>query len=476
MELAFYGAAGEVTGSCYLLRTASARVLIDCGLFQGSAGDLVRNARALPFDARSLDAVIVTHAHLDHTGRLPRLVQDGFRGPVFCTRMTRPLTDLLLMDAAALQMADVQRRNRQRDRRGCPPGRFCEPLFTEGDVKTLLGLVRTAPMDKPVPVAPGIAATFVDSGHIIGSASVVLTASDGPRTRTVVFSGDVGNPGTPVIRDPVAPVVGHADAVVLESTYGDRDHKPLDATIDELCEVLHKAWADGGKVLIPAFSIGRTQTLIYDLARLHEAGRLPRGVQVYLDSPMGIEATRMYEADPSLYDDETRALVTAGQRPLSFPGLRMLRSGQESRSMNDHKGPAVIIAGAGMATGGRIVHHLARHLPDPRTHVLITGFQAYGTLGRRLVDKERRVRIMGLPVDVHAQVHTLGGFSAHGGSSTLIAWAREVLAQQKHPGERAPGFYLTHGEAKPRAALAEALRHDLRVPVHMPLLGDVVSL
>jgi metallo-beta-lactamase family protein len=478
MELSFYGAAGEVTGSCYLLRAGRSRVLVDCGLFQGSASDLVRNARGLPFVPRELSAVVVTHAHMDHTGRLPLVVREGYRGGVWCTRLTQPLTDLLLRDAAELQLADAKRRAKVRGERGCGPGRFCEPLFLESDVTRLVRQMRVVPFEHEQQVAPGVSVRFVDSGHIIGSASVVVTLSEGPRTARVVFSGDIGNPGTPIIRDPIAPRVPRADVVVLESTYGDRDHKPIDTTLDELVEVIHQAAADGGKVLIPSFAVGRTQTLIYDLARLYEAGRLPKGLAVLVDTPLGIEATRLYELDPSLFDEEARRLLKDGHRPLRFPGLRMLRSGQESREVNAMKGPAVVIAGAGMATGGRIVHHLLHHLGDARTHVVIAGFQARGTLGRRLVDRERYVRILGQVVEVRAKVHTLGGFSAHAGQSVLVKWASDVLGQH-HDGPAGPGrkprCVLTHGEAGPRAALAQVLGERLGVTCELPVYGQTIS-
>jgi len=493
MKLSFFGAAGEVTGSCYLLEAGGARVLIDCGLFQGSAGDLVRNARALPFDPRSLDAMVVTHAHLDHTGRLPIVVREGFGGPVWSSRPTVPLTDLLLRDAAELQAADVRRRARARGERGCPPGRFCEPLFVEQDVARLVRQMRPVALEQDQRVAPGVSVRFVDSGHIIGSASVVVTANEGGRTARLVFSGDIGNPGTPILRDPIAPSIGPggADVVVLESTYGDRDHKPIDATIDELVEVVSRAWAEGGKVLIPSFAVGRTQTLIYHFARLQEAGRLPNGLAVLVDTPLGIEATKLYEMDASFFDQESRALMREGHRPLQFPGLRMLRTGQESQVVNTMKGCAVVIAGAGMCTGGRIVHHLLHHLSDARTHVVIAGYQAHGTLGRRLVDREKFVRIMGQGVEVRAQVHTMGGFSAHGGQSVLVKWAQEVLGQCGDDAISAgaavtggsgagavraqPRVMLTHGERGPRMALAGVLRERLGVACELPGYGAVVE-
>jgi metallo-beta-lactamase family protein len=476
MKIAFYGAAGEVTGSCYLVTTSRARVLVDCGIFQGAATDLVRNARPEPFDPRDLSAIVVTHAHADHTGRLPKLVRDGLRCPLYCTQPTIMLSDLLLRDAAEIQKSDVMRRNRKRTQRECPPGRFCEPLFTEQQVAQTIAMMRAVALDAETTIAPGVSVRFVDSGHIIGSTSVVLTLTDENGTRTIVFSGDIGNPGTPIIKDPIAPVAPEADLVIVESTYGDRDHKPLDGTIEELTAILHDARSTGGKVLIPSFAVGRTQTLIYDLGRLWHAGRIPRDLPVFIDSPLAIEATRLYEMDPRLFDDETRAIRDHGEQPLRFPGLRFLRSGEESRTINKLKGPAVVIAGAGMCTGGRIVHHLLNHLHDTRTHVVMVGYQAQNTLGHRIIERPRYVRIMGQTVPVNAQIHTLGGLSAHAGQRDLMHWSRATITGGRAPGQPLPRVILTHGERGPRAALAAKLKAELGVDCTLPVFGDVVSL
>jgi metallo-beta-lactamase family protein len=482
MKIGFYGAAGEVTGSCYLVTTSRARVLIDCGIFQGSATDMVRNARPPGFDHRSLDAVVVTHAHMDHTGRLPLLSKHGMRCPLYATRLTIALADLLLRDTAEIQKQDTMRRNRKRADRHCPPGRFCEPLYTEADVAKTIGAMRPIALNREVDVAPGVTARFVDSGHIIGSTSIVLRCRDDAAEKTIIFSGDVGHAGTPIIRDPIPPVIctqregGRPDVVVLESTYGDRDHKPLEETFDELIAILHEARATGGKVLIPSFAVGRTQTLIYDLARWWHDGRIPKDLPVFIDSPLAIEATRLYEMDPTLFDEETRALRHVGQHPLRFPGLRFLRSGDESRMINNYAGPCVVIAGAGMATGGRIVHHLFNHLANPRTHVVIVGFQALNSLGRRLVERQPEVRINGQMIQVRAKVHTLGGLSAHAGRSELIRWAESTIGQATHaPGATAPRVILTHGEHGPRTALASALSTRLGIRCDLPRFGDEID-
>ncbi|MBY0308850.1 MAG: MBL fold metallo-hydrolase [Phycisphaerales bacterium] len=481
MQIQFLGAAGEVTGSCYLLTAGRSNVLLDCGLFQGGATANLKNRRPFPFNPAELSGVILTHAHLDHTGRLPILTRAGLSCRVHCTRPTLPLTDVLLRDAAALQKQDFLRRQYKKSQRGCDPvtGAGCGPLFEEADAASLVRLLVGVPFDTDHPVAPGISVRFIDSGHIIGSASCVVTLRDGQKQRTVVFSGDIGQPGTPVIRDPIAPRVPEADAVVLESTYGDKDHKPIPETIESFAGVLTGAIQTGGKVLVPAFAVGRTQTLIYVIARLQEAGRLPKDLPVFVDTPLGIEATRIYNTDPTLFDDETRAVRAAGNAALSFRSLRFTRTGQESKGLNDLRGPAVIIAGAGMCTGGRILHHLRNRAGDPATSIVIAGFQAQGTLGRQLVElkdvpltQRRPVRIFGQPVDVRARIVTLNGFSAHAGQSTLVEWARQCLGACTRP----PRLYLTHGEQAPRLALAEKVKAATGVGAALPMFGDVAEL
>lgn len=475
MQIQFLGAAGEVTGSCYLLTAGRSRVLLDCGLFQGGTSAGLKNRRPLPFDPASLDAVIVTHAHLDHTGRLPMLAKHGLKCKVHCTRPTVPLTDILLRDAAALQKQDFLRRQYKRGQRGCDivTGQGCGPLFEEADVMALTRLMVSSAFDEAREVAPGVSVKFIDSGHIIGSASCVVKMQDsGGKRRTIVFSGDIGNPGTPIIRDPIAPTVAEADAVVLESTYGDKDHKPVPETIEAFAAVLNEAIQTGGKVLIPAFAVGRTQTLIYVIARLQEEGKLPKNLPVFVDTPLGIEATKIYDMDPSLFDDETRAVRAAGHAALRFPSLKFTRTGQESKGLNDLRGAAVIIAGAGMCTGGRILHHLRNRLDDRATSVVIAGFQAEGTIGRQLVEKAKQVRIFGQPVTVEAKIYSLGGFSAHGGQSTLVEWAKQCVGACT----KKPTVYLTHGEQKQRLALAARLKTEVGVESKLPMFAEVADL
>lgn len=497
MNIQFLGASGEVTGSCYVLETSRARVMVDCGLFQGGPGAEIRNRRPLAGLAPTLDAVVLTHAHLDHSGRLPVLARSGLRARVWCTPTTVQLADILLRDAAHLQAADLERCLRYRAQRGGQTAGACSlPLFNDADVTELLRRLAQLDYDRWQEIAPGVRIRFVDAGHILGSASVEVEAQDRPSSpaRRIVFSGDVGERGSAVLRDPTG--IDAADYVVMESTYGDRDHKPLDQTLDELHEVLADAAQGRGKVIIPVFAIGRTQTLIYHLGQMFRSGRLPR-VPVYVDSPMAVRATRLYEQHRELFDDEARDLLRRGINPLSFPGLHLVTTGDESRALNGVSGPAVIMAPAGMCTGGRVLHHLRHRLGEKSTRVIIAGFQAEGTLGRRLVERHPRVRIFGEEIEVKASVHTMGGFSAHAGCTNLLSWAGawagairaggtngDTTTGQAHRGKSAasgrraprPHVFLTHGENAPRAALAGLLKDHHGIDAALPALGQRFAL
>lgn len=461
MRLTFFGAAGEVTGSCYLLETPSARVLIDFGLHQGSAMADRRNRRFPPCDARRLDAVVLTHAHLDHCGRLPLLPGAGFSQRIHATPASIGLADILLRDAARLQMQDAERLTRRRTRRGVRPA---PPLFVEPDVDRVMRLFTPLPYGSPREVAPGVMVRFVDAGHIIGSASAEVTVRENGSSKTIAFSGDIGPRGSPLLRDPVP--LTRADAVVMESTYGDRRHRVLPDSVEELAQVVERARAEGGKVLIPSFAVGRTQSLIFHFGNLVRAGRLP-GLEVVVDSPMALEATDLYRRHPNLFDEESAAMIAGGIAPLSFAGLRASRTPEESAALNADDGGVVIIAGSGMATGGRILHHFKHGLWKPTTRVVIVGFQAAGSLGRRLVDGARVVKVLGEAVAVRARIHTINGFSAHAGQDGLVEWAANF---RDHP----PGMVmLTHGEDASRAALARVLESQFGYRVERPTWGEV---
>ncbi|MCZ7632811.1 MAG: MBL fold metallo-hydrolase [Phycisphaerales bacterium] len=483
MRLRFLGAAGEVTGSCQLVETDRARVLVDFGLHQGGPTAERRNRRFPPIRPADLDSVVLTHAHIDHSGRLPLLPRHGFSGPIFATPATIDLCDVMLRDSAGVQAMDAERWTRRHEREG-KPGEA--PLYGVADVEAVMKRFRALPYDTPREVAAGVTVRFTDAGHILGSASVEMRVRDGGREKVVVFSGDVGPAGAPLLRDPVPP--GRADALVLESTYGDRDHRPLDATLDELVGIVREARTPRGKVLIPAFAVGRTQQLIYFFGTLRRDGRLddPR---VWVDSPMALAATDLYRRHRDLFDDESWKIIDAGDSVLMFPGLRFARSIDESIALNRTGDGVVVISASGMCNGGRILHHLRHALWKPETHLVFVGFQAEGTIGRRIIDGAEYVSIMGERIKVGARVHTLGGFSAHAGQTGLVRWAGAVVGRGDGGGtwttggvggagvgaNDRPRVFLNHGEDKPRRLLAERLRADLGVEAELPAFGEIVE-
>lgn len=464
MRISFFGAAGEVTGSSYLIETDRARVLVDFGLHQGGGEAERRNRRFPPIDPTRLDAVVLTHAHLDHCGRLPLLTKNGFRAPIYCTPATAHLTGIILEDAAYIQESDAERHNRQRLRQGKT---LVHPLYKQSDVPAVLGLMRYVNYDTRREIAPGISIRFVDAGHILGSASVEMIVREAGQERVIAFSGDIGEVGTPLLKDPVP--LERADILFLESTYGDRNHRSRESSLAELLTVFDRALQSGGKVLIPAFAIGRTQTLIYHLAELSRAGKL-NNTNVYIDSPMAIETTTLYRRHRESFDAETWNLIENGQTPLNFPTLHYTRTSQESSRLNNADGGMVIIAASGMCTGGRILHHLKHALWKPETHVVFVGYQAEGTLGRAIVNGAQMVRIMGEKIAVKAKIHTVGGFSAHAGQSGLINWAAAIK------GDKPPRVFLTHGEDRPRNELGRQLAGHFGWAPEYPVWNSVVEL
>ncbi len=449
-SLTFLGAVGEVTGSRYLLEVDGEprphRLLLECGLHQG--GREAEGANAVPFGrlAEELEAVVLSHGHLDHAGLLPKLVREGYRGPIHCTADTAELLEIMLIDAAFVMAKDVEWENRWRARAGKPA---IEPLYDEDDVAQTLAQCEPHGYGRPVTLPGGVTLVFRDAGHILGSAVVELTIPSGGQRRRLVFSGDLGNPDSVLMKDPEK--VHDADLVLMESTYGDRDHRPLDDTLEEFRRVLEEAHADGGNVLIPAFAVGRTQEILYHLSVLYHEGRLPQQM-VFLDSPMAIRVTELYARKRKALDPEDLKVLNVaahGDLDRYLPILRLTRSVEESMAINRIRGGAIIIAGSGMCTGGRIVHHLRYNLARESTRLVIVGFQAEGTLGRQLVEGAARVRVLGEELAVKARVHTLGGFSAHAGQRELIGW---VGAFRDHP-----RVFLVHGEPEAQRALQAAL-------------------
>jgi metallo-beta-lactamase family protein len=462
MNIYFHGAAADVTGAAFQLTTKHASVLVDCGLYQGGRQTVAKNRNIPRLARRHLDAVIVSHAHLDHIGRLPFLTKRGYAGPIFGTRATFDLGRLIMRDALRLQLADLERENRRRKRARQP---LLEPLYTEEDVKRLGPLLRPVRYDTRVDIAPGVSARFVDAGHILGAASIELTIEEDGRTKTVIFSGDLGPRGAPLLRDPVP--FEHADVVVMESTYGDRNHRSLHETALEAREIIRKAVEAKAKMLIPVFAIGRTQLLIYLLAGAFRRKTLP-SFPIYIDSPMAIEATRIYGKNTEIFDAEASAMLESGELRRSLQTVRPCASAQESRALNTVTGPCLIMAGSGMCSGGRIVHHLRHNLERPETAVLIVGYQSPGSLGRRLVDGEKSVTIFGEKVPVRASIHTLGGFSAHADQDGLMQWFASMARSR-------PQLILAHGEDRARQALARRIESEHGIRARCPDLGDVIE-
>ncbi len=465
MKLHFLGAAGgSVTGSCYLIETSAARVMVDCGQFQGGKQLERMNRMPAGFRATKLDAILLTHAHLDHCGRLPLVVKAGFDRTIHATPAAIELAGLILRDAAKIQAHDTERTNRKRQRAGLPP---VPPLFSATDVEDVMRLFRPVAYRDPVEVAPGVRARFFEAGHMLGSTSIEVTVTEGSTSRRIVFSGDVGPRGLPLLRD--AECLAGADFLVMESTYGDRDHRPLAETLDEFRAILREAVEKRCRMLVPAFAVGRTQQILYHLLEMFSAGEVAP-FPVYVDSPMANEATRIYEHHTELFDDEAHklGLVLKGRGDL-WRMIHQTATPDESKALNQLPGPCLIMAGAGMCNAGRILHHLRHGLWQPDTHVLIVGFQAYGTLGRMLVDGRKQVKIFGEPIAVKAKVHTLNGFSAHAGQSELLKWYG-CLAESH------PRVFLTHGENKPRNALAALLGSHHGIDPALPGMGEVVEL
>ena len=435
-SLTFFGATGQVTGSCYLLETSTHRILLECGLFQGTKETEKQNQADFPFDPACIDAVVLSHAHLDHCGRLPKLVKDGFKGTVFLTEASFPLLELMLNDAVHLQLRDTEWENKRRERAG---KKLLEPLYELEDVEALLKLRKPIAYNEEKEILAGITVSFHEAGHILGSSIVRLRIKDHEEVKTLVFSGDLGNPNSPLLRDPT--VLTEADVLLLESTYGDRDHKPLENTLDELRETLAEAAESGGNVIIPAFAVGRTQDLIYWLGKIQRQGGVPQQ-QIYLDSPMAINASEIYADNTHLFnidDPEFTKIAPQGWQAW-LNGLVYSQTPEESMAVNRIAGGAIIIAGSGMCNGGRIRHHLKYNLWRHNAHIIIPGFQAEGTLGRTIVDgKKKYLKILGSEINVAAKIHTLGALSAHADQSQLLKWA-------SHFKEPKPRLYLIHGE------------------------------
>jgi len=460
MKLSFHGADRGVTGSCHLVEVDGLRILVDCGLFQGGREIDEENAADFGFDPRSIDYLLLTHAHLDHCGRIPLLVRRGFAGEVITTAATRELARVVLLDAGHLQQEEAERLSRKARRRG---DRAPAPLYGVLDALNAMDLFgRKADYGRPVALSERVSATFHDAGHILGSASIRLAYRHDGTEEAVIFSGDLGNSGRPILRDPEVPPP--AGTLVMETTYGDRDHKPLGPSVQELYAAIDETLGRGGNVIIPTFALERAQELLYHLREGIDAGALPRGLPVFLDSPMAISATEIFRRHPECYDAEARALFVRGDDPFDLPGLRFTRETADSMAINRLAGGAVIMAGSGMCTGGRVRHHLRHHLWRRESSIIFVGFAAPGTLARVLIDGAERVRLFGDEIPVKARLYTIGGFSAHADRDELLHWHRAVAPQRT---------ILVHGEERAMRAFAGRLRNTRVV---MPAQGDAIGL
>ena len=443
MEIEFVGAAREVTGSCHILRVAGKTVLLDCGLFQGKRGESQAKNLRLPIAIEQIDAIVLSHAHIDHAGRLPFLVRHGYQGTIWCTPATRDLCAVMLADSAHIQEKDAE----FLAKRGKQP---IEPLYSLRHSTRTIELMSSVPYHRPFDVTAGIRVSFVDAGHILGSASVTVDCTESGRTQRLVFSGDVGRSGLPIIRDPEPP--SGADVVVMESTYGNRTHESTEGARARLAAVIRETAAQGGRVLIPAFAVGRTQELVYDLHILAGTGAIP-SIPIYIDSPLAIDTTSVFEMHPDLFD-HGEDLVRTVHDLFRFELVHYTRDVEESKALAKMHGPMVIIAASGMAESGRILHHLAQGASDPRNTVLIVGFQAEHTLGRRIVERRSMLTIFGDEVPLRAHVEVINGYSAHADRVELASWIDRVREQSKG----LASVWLVHGEPPAQEELATSLR------------------
>jgi len=460
IRLTFWGAAGQVTGSMHLLEAAGARFLLDAGLFQGHRAETHELNARLPLDPRRLDGVVLSHAHLDHAGRLPLLVRHGFHGPIYATPATRDLSAVMLPDAAHIQEKDHE--YLQRHGKAGPES---EPLYNLADAVAVQELMIGVPYRRITHLRKHLALEFVDAGHILGSASVDLRVTEGGSHR-IVFSGDIGRSGLPIIRDPEPPP-GPIDTLIVESTYADRDHETVAGAEEHLGEAVRRTAARGGKVLIPAFALGRVQEIVYSLHQLHRAHRIP-DLPIYIDSPLAVDTTTVFRMHPEIFDQRERLI--ASRVPLfDFSLVHFVRDVAESKALNEVRGPAVIIAASGMAESGRILHHLINGIGDHRNLVLFVGFQAENTLGRRIQNGEEMVRILGQEYPRRAEVETIGGYSAHADRGELRAWVRRLGG----PVRRA---FAVHGETTALAAMAAILREEGVREVTVPKHGEAFDL
>jgi metallo-beta-lactamase family protein len=462
MHIEFYGATSGVTGSCHILRANGQLVLLDCGLIQGRREIEAKNREPFPFDPGEISAVVLSHGHIDHSGRIPLLVKQGYRGPVYAQNATCDLCEILLQDSASLQERDAEYENKWRKRKKKP---LIEPLYTVADAQRALENVVGLKYREQREILPGISICFQDAGHILGSSSVEVWLNEDGREQKIVFSGDLGQYDTPILNDPA--VMQSADHVLVESTYGNRIHRDRQQTIDEIGDIISEARHERGNLLIPAFSIGRTQEVLYYMGLYYEEWELDRW-EVFLDSPMAIKASKVYWDYPHLYDEDASRLRRKVHEMPQVRNLHLTADVEHSMAINNIKSGAIIIAGSGMCNGGRIIHHLKHNISRKGAHVMIVGYQAYGTLGRKLVDGDQQVKIHGDMYPVRARIHTVGGLSAHADIDDLVRWVRNFNSD--------PAMHVVHGESDAKQAFRDRLEQELGLRADVPREGDILEL
>jgi metallo-beta-lactamase family protein len=463
MQLTLYGAAHEVTGSCNLIEHNATRLLIDCGMFQGGERSIRRNSIPARLAPKELDAVLLTHGHLDHCGRLPLLIKSGYKGPIYATQGTIEIAKIILADAAGIQANDISRENRKRARAGL---KLLKPIFNMHDVQRVIAQFRPVDYQTPFRIGDSIEVNYYDAGHILGSACIELrTTSDGKEKR-VVFSGDLGQFDFPLMKDPET--INHADVVVMESTYGDRDHRSVPDTVTEFEDIIRKAVEKRSKILIPSFAVGRTQVILYYLAQMFRKG-LVKPFPIYLDSPMAISASKVYLQFANTMDPEISDLIDSGQLRQDLATLVTCETGDESQALNAVSGPCLIMAGAGMCNAGRILHHLKHNLWKEDCSVIIVGYQAKGSVGRALVEGAKKVKILGETISVRASISALGGFSAHAGQTDLLHWLEPMSTEN-------PRIVLNHGESHQLNVLAAKIQEKFGIHATIPQLTESLTI
>ncbi len=456
MKIKFCGAVNEVTGSCHLVTTEKHQILLDCGMFQGGKKEEAQNTEPFPFNPAEIECVILSHAHVDHCGRLPLLVKQGFTGPIYCTDATADLLKVMLPDCAHIQQNEAEWQSKKAIRKGLPP---VEPMYTMEDANAALKLVEPILYDQLFNINDQMHAVFNDAGHILGSAITELWITENEKTVKLVYTGDIGVDDRPILRDPKK--IKKADFVVMESTYGDRLHESNESSIKALIDIIEETVKRGGNVIIPSFAVGRTQELIYELNRFYESDEyyhnLLKNVQVYIDSPMAVTTTQVFRKNAQVFDAETKNYILNGDNPLDFPNLNFTRTSNESKALNEDNRPKIIISASGMCDAGRIRHHLKHNLWNPKSSIVFVGYQANGTLGRRIVDGEKEVSVLGEKIFVQAKVYNLEGFSGHADYEGLIDWVKGLQKAPQH-------IFLVHGETDAKESLEQKIREATGYP------------